>query len=131
MLVLTRKAKQRIQIGDNISITVLRVKGQTVRIGIDAPAEIRVRRSELATFDTTDPLDDPMTVKTSETPVSSCPATSRSTAERDEEISHPVRLHSRVRDRAKRIPPESPTARLRRTEEPIACVRPGVGVAVR
>ncbi len=54
MLVLTRKAKQRIQIGDNISITILRVKGQTVRIGIDAPSEIRVRRSELTPFDSAD-----------------------------------------------------------------------------
>ncbi len=51
MLVLTRKAKQRIQIGRDVSITVLRVKGNTVRIGIDAPADVRVRRSELHAFD--------------------------------------------------------------------------------
>jgi carbon storage regulator CsrA len=51
MLVLTRKTAQRIQIGRDISITVLRVKGNTVRIGIDAPVDVRVRRSELLAFD--------------------------------------------------------------------------------
>ena len=47
MLVLTRKQQQRIQIGDNVTITILRVKGQTVRVGIEAPEEIRVLRGEL------------------------------------------------------------------------------------
>ena len=47
MLVLTRKLQEQIQIGDNITITILRVKGNSVRVGIDAPREIRVVRSEL------------------------------------------------------------------------------------
>ena len=47
MLVLTRKAQQRIQIGDNITITVVRVKGQSVRVGIEAPNDVRVIRGEL------------------------------------------------------------------------------------
>jgi len=47
MLVLTRKVDQSIQIGDSISVTLLKVKGRSVRIGIEAPAEVRVRRSEL------------------------------------------------------------------------------------
>jgi carbon storage regulator CsrA len=47
MLVLTRKTDQRIQIGENITITVIRVKGQSVRIGIEAPQQIRVMRTEL------------------------------------------------------------------------------------
>jgi carbon storage regulator CsrA len=47
MLVLTRKTQQQIQIGDQITITVMRIKGQSVRIGIDAPKEVRVMRSEL------------------------------------------------------------------------------------
>ena len=47
MLVLTRKMQERIQIGSNITITILRVKGNTVRVGIDAPREIRVVRGEL------------------------------------------------------------------------------------
>lgn len=48
MLVLTRKMQQQIQIGDNITITVVRVTGKSVRIGISAPQDVRVMRSELA-----------------------------------------------------------------------------------
>ncbi len=47
MLVLTRKTREQIQIGENIVITILKVKGQTVRVGIEAPREVRVLRSEL------------------------------------------------------------------------------------
>ena len=47
MLVLTRKLQERIKIGDNVTITVLRVKGNAVRIGIEAPREVRVIRAEL------------------------------------------------------------------------------------
>jgi carbon storage regulator CsrA len=47
MLVLTRKANEEILIGDNIKITLVRVKGGSVRIGIDAPREVRVVRGEL------------------------------------------------------------------------------------
>ena len=47
MLVLTRKTQQSIQIGENITITVLRVKGRSVRIGIEAPNEVKVLRAEL------------------------------------------------------------------------------------
>ena len=47
MLVLTRKLQQQIKIGDQITVTILRVKGSTVRIGIDAPREVRVVRGEL------------------------------------------------------------------------------------
>ncbi|MEM7454830.1 MAG: carbon storage regulator [Planctomycetota bacterium] len=47
MLVLTRKQNQEIVIGDNIKVTVLKVKGNTVRLGIDAPRHVRVVRGEL------------------------------------------------------------------------------------
>ena len=47
MLVLTRKLGQQIQIGDEITLTVLRVHGQTVRFGIQAPEDIKVLRHEL------------------------------------------------------------------------------------
>lgn len=47
MLVLSRKAGEACIIGDNISITVLRVSGNQVRIGITAPAEVRVYREEV------------------------------------------------------------------------------------
>jgi carbon storage regulator len=47
MLVLTRKIDQKIQIGSEITITVIQVKGRYVRLGIDAPTHVRILRSEL------------------------------------------------------------------------------------
>lgn len=46
MLILTRKKGESIAIGDNIQIQVLNVKGGQVRIGIEAPREVRVNREE-------------------------------------------------------------------------------------
>ena len=54
MLVLTRKADEQILIGDDIKITLIRVRGNSVRIGIDAPREVRVVRGELEAFDSKD-----------------------------------------------------------------------------
>ncbi|HWB09321.1 MAG TPA: carbon storage regulator [Pirellulales bacterium] len=48
MLVLTRRTNQKIQIGENIVLTILQVRGQSVRIGIEAPRQLRVVRSEIA-----------------------------------------------------------------------------------
>ena len=47
MLVLSRKAGERIWIGDDISVTVVRITGGGVRIGIEAPHEMPVVREEL------------------------------------------------------------------------------------
>lgn len=47
MLVLSRKSEQQIVIGDQIKITVLSVKGNTVKIGVEAPEHVRVLRSEI------------------------------------------------------------------------------------
>ena len=47
MLVLTRKPKQQIMIGDNIVINVVEVQGENVRIAIDAPREIKIYRGEI------------------------------------------------------------------------------------
>lgn len=47
MLVLSRKPMERIHIGDNIVVTVVQIEGNRVRIGIEAPKEIHVLRSEL------------------------------------------------------------------------------------
>ncbi len=54
MLVLTRKTREQIQIGENVVITILKVKGQTVRVGIEAPRDVRVLRSELPKVETHD-----------------------------------------------------------------------------
>jgi len=47
MLVLTRKSNQSIMIGDNIEVSVLSVMGDKVRIGIAAPQEVPVFRTEI------------------------------------------------------------------------------------
>ena len=47
MLVLSRKQDQEILIGDQIKITVLKTRGNTVRLGIEAPRDIKVIRGEL------------------------------------------------------------------------------------
>lgn len=47
MLVLSRKYQEQIVIGDEIVVTVVRVKGQYVKIGIDAPRHMPVLRREL------------------------------------------------------------------------------------
>jgi len=61
MLVLSRKTNEEIWIEElGIKIVVLRQDGNSVRIGIDAPKEIRILRGELAEFKMNDPV--PVTV---------------------------------------------------------------------
>lgn len=47
MLALTRKSGERIVIGDNIVLTVVDVKGDSVRLAIDAPKQIKIYRGEI------------------------------------------------------------------------------------
>jgi carbon storage regulator len=47
MLVLSRKESQRIRLGDSIVITIVKVSGDKVRVGIEAPADVLVLRDEL------------------------------------------------------------------------------------
>ena len=47
MLVLTRKLQEKIRIGDQVTITVLRMKGKAIRLGIEAPKDVPVIRGEL------------------------------------------------------------------------------------
>jgi len=47
MLVLTRKAEQTIRIGRDVTVTILRIKGRTVKIGVQAPTGLEVLRGEL------------------------------------------------------------------------------------
>ncbi len=47
MLVLTRKVGERILIGDSIVITVVRIQGEKVRLGVDAPPGVPVHREEV------------------------------------------------------------------------------------
>ena len=47
MLILTRRAGETVMIGSDVSITVLGVKGNQVRIGINAPRDVAVHREEI------------------------------------------------------------------------------------
>lgn len=47
MLILTRRLGESLVIGDDVSVTVLGVKGNQVRLGIDAPRDVTVHREEI------------------------------------------------------------------------------------
>jgi len=47
MLVLSRKESEKIKLGDDIVLTIVRVSGDRVRLGIDAPPELLILRAEL------------------------------------------------------------------------------------
>jgi len=47
MLILTRRVGETLMIGDHVSVTVLGVKGNQVRIGVNAPREVAVHREEI------------------------------------------------------------------------------------
>jgi carbon storage regulator CsrA len=50
MLVLSRKVDDTIIIGDNIKIQVIKIKGNTIRLGIEAPSDVKILRGELAPY---------------------------------------------------------------------------------
>jgi carbon storage regulator CsrA len=76
MLVLTRKVHEQVHIGDGVVITILKVKGQAVRIGIEAPRDVRVLRGELPRHDEfSDPPAKEPTGKARRRAIPSAPAT--------------------------------------------------------
>ena len=54
MLVLSRRESERIRVGDSVVVTVVRLGGDKVRIGIEAPPEMLVLRDELETHECLD-----------------------------------------------------------------------------
>ncbi len=67
MLVLTRKQSQMIQIGDNIVVKVIQTGKGSVKIGIDAPSDVRIIRGEILTGESEDsgmfPIDAELAAK--------------------------------------------------------------------
>lgn len=51
MLILSRKPGEQLIVGENIVVTVAEVRGNRVKIGIDAPKETKVRRAEIEPHD--------------------------------------------------------------------------------
>lgn len=47
MLILTRRVGETIKIGDDVTITVLSIRGQQARFGVDAPRDVSVHRGEI------------------------------------------------------------------------------------
>lgn len=47
MLILTRRIGETLKIGDNIEVTILSLKGNQIRIGVNAPKDVEVHRSEV------------------------------------------------------------------------------------
>lgn len=47
MLILTRRVGETVMIGDNVTVTVLGVKGNQVRLGVNAPRDVSVHREEI------------------------------------------------------------------------------------
>jgi carbon storage regulator len=57
MLVLSRKINETIVIDERITLEILQIKGNQIRIGINAPAHVRVLRGELKPYGIADPSD--------------------------------------------------------------------------
>lgn len=58
MLVLTRRVGERIQLGDQITVTLVKISGNMVRLGIDAPPDVSVVRQELVSSLAAEPASD-------------------------------------------------------------------------
>lgn len=63
MLILTRRMGESIRIGNDVTITVLGVKGSQIRIGVDAPREVEVHREEIYQRVHDDDEQEPLTIE--------------------------------------------------------------------
>ena len=63
MLVLSRRENERIRLGDSIVVTVVRLSGDKVRLGIEAPADVVVLREELEPYVPPGPVEAPATCR--------------------------------------------------------------------
>ena len=78
MLVLSRKETQRIRLGDSIVVTIVKISGDKVRVGIDAPADVLVLRDELEVRSGAVPEANPPALSSLEAAPAELPALQRS-----------------------------------------------------
>lgn len=52
MLVLSRKVGESIRIGNNVKVTVVKIMGNRIRIGVEAPKDVRISREDIDNLDT-------------------------------------------------------------------------------
>ena len=102
MLVLTRKLQQQIKIGEQITVTILNVNGNTVRVGITAPREVRVIRGELPKEG--DTVEDSTAVTAVDEPVT---AAGEELAEVGEEVANESVISFRIRCLTDETPAQS------------------------
>ncbi len=73
MLILSRRESESVHLGDDIVLTIVRVSGEKVRIGIQAPSHIKVLRNELEIEDTSVPkpaaIASPVDARSRPTPI--------------------------------------------------------------
>ncbi len=121
MLVLTRKAKQQIQIGPNITITVLQIKGQSVRLGIEAPQQMTVLRTEVAKRDSSNKHDP--TVQAAAEKFDRESAISAGATYEEEDGQHVVPAPGSPRCREPRVD-EAPLSEFHQSPVPASLLRP-------
>ena len=89
MLVLSRKIDDTIIIGDNIQIKVVQIKGNRIRIGVEAPADVKILRGELAPYGVaSDQEIDQATESAAESPHASKPRFANSAPVVDIDVTH-------------------------------------------
>lgn len=69
MLVLSRKVGEQILIGSDVCVTVVSIKGNRITLGVDAPRNVRVDRSELAAKVASEPRTVPAAAKAERLPI--------------------------------------------------------------
>lgn len=133
MLVLTRKLQERIHIGENITITVVKIKGNTVRVGIEAPGDVRVIRGEVALRDEAGAAGGiPVSCETQTTPPPAAHAGRDSSSQPGPDSSREPSSHAREQHVTIRRPPlAGVTARKPHPRSVLAEARPDAPSAQR